>query len=368
MPRALIRAPHRRSSLSSRAMITGPAGIKALTSNLRRRRATSRLHQRFRLSTRWSFVKVGACERPTTVSIAVMVRRAGVRSAPVTSTSTWRKVGPVKQDRNGSNQVHISSYHVPMTRTHRPELAQRGRMAHRFCSMGLGIRPRLDGHGVISNNRHPVAWPIAWEVVMAARDREEILTRYRRLREISTRHHSEALRFIPRSVLLEQARRLGLTAGEMLVADSMDELTLAFDLCLYTAAPGRSRGIDRYARSAGVAPGSDEELMLKAMGQASFSLFRVEGPHETAGLLVRDLMREEGLWLVDENLERTAPVGLTLAMRVSRPETFAMTCGVMVPPNAVLIDEGLDEVQGRVRGEPAAIANDRRFATAIYRI
>src|SRR4051794_40901481 len=45
----------------------------------------------------------------TTLSVAVMVRRAGVRIAPVTSTSTWRKVGPVKQDRNGSNQVHISS-------------------------------------------------------------------------------------------------------------------------------------------------------------------------------------------------------------------------------------------------------------------
>ena len=208
---------------------------------------------------------------------------------------------------------------------------------------------------------------------MAARDREEILTRYRGLREISTRLHSEALRFIPRSTLLEQARRLGLTAGKMLVADSMDELTLAFDLCLYTAAPdtaapGRSRGIDRYARSAGVAPGSDEDLMLKAMGQAIFSVFRVECPHETAGLLVRDLMREEGLWLVDENLERTAPVGLTLAMRVSRPETFAMTCGVMVPVDATLIETVFDEVQGRVRGEPAAIANDRRFATAIYRI
>ena len=59
---------------------------------------------------------------------------------------------------------------------------------------------------MISNNRHPVAW----EVVMAARDREEILTGYRRLREISTRHHSKALRFVPRSTLLEQARRLGL--------------------------------------------------------------------------------------------------------------------------------------------------------------
>src|SRR4051794_35172877 len=29
-------------------------------------------------------------------------------------------------------------YHVPMTRTHRPELARRGHMTHRFCSMGLG--------------------------------------------------------------------------------------------------------------------------------------------------------------------------------------------------------------------------------------
>ena len=133
--------------------------------------------------------------------------------------------------------------------------------------------------------------------------------------------------------------------------------------------PGQVRRTGtRYARSAGVAPGSDEELMLQAMSQASFSLFRVGRPHEIAGLLVRDLMREEGLWLVDENLERTAPVGLTLAMRVSRPETFAMTCGVMVPVDAPLIETVFDEVQGRVRGEPAAIANDRRFATAIYRI
>src|SRR3954453_6987717 len=247
---------------------------------------------------------------------------------------------------------------------HMAEGRSREAGSERFQPGAHQLGPRLDGHGVISNNRHPVAW----EVVMAARDREGILTRYRRLREISTRLHSEALRFVPRSVLLEQARRLGLTAGKMLGADSMDELTLAFDLCLYTAAPGRSRGIDRYARSAGVAPGSDEERMLQAMGQARFSVFRVERPHETAVLLVRDLMREEGLWLVDEKLERTAPMGLMLAMRVSRPETFAMTCGVMVPTNAVLIDEVLEEVQGRVRGEPAAIANDRRFATAIYRI
>jgi hypothetical protein len=204
---------------------------------------------------------------------------------------------------------------------------------------------------------------------MAAMSREEILTRYRRLREISTHHHSEALRFVPRSALLEQARRLELTVGKTLVAESMDELTLAFDLSLYTAAaPGRSRGIDRYARTAGANPGSDDDVMLQAMRQARFSVWQVEHPHETAGLLVQDLMREESVWLVDENLERTAPAGMALAMRVSTPEAFAMTCGVIVPIDAALIDEVFDELLGRVRGEPDVIANDRRFATAIYRL
>ena len=45
-----------------------------------------------------------------------------------------------------------------------------------------------------------------------------------------------------------------------------------------------------------------------------------------------------------------------------------MTCGVIVPINATLMDQVFDEVLGRVRGEPDVIANDRRFATAIYRL
>lgn len=203
---------------------------------------------------------------------------------------------------------------------------------------------------------------------MAGVSREEILARYRRLREISTRHQTEALRFVPHATLLEQARRIGLTVGRTLVAESMDELTLAFDLSLYTAPPGRSRGIDRYARSAGVVLGSDEDVMLQAMRQARFSVWQVERRHETAGFIVQDLIREERVWLVDENLERTASVGMTLAMRVSTPDAFTMTCGMIVPVDAVPMDEIFEEVLGRVQGEPDAIANNRRFATALYRI
>ena len=202
---------------------------------------------------------------------------------------------------------------------------------------------------------------------MTAMSREEILTRYRGLREISKRHQTEAVRFVPHSALLDQARRIGLAIGQKLVAESTDELTLALDLALYTAPPARSRGIERYARSAAVPTGSDDEAVLQAMCRARFSVWQVERRHETAGLIVQDLMREESLWLVDEGLEQTAAEGMSLAMRVITPETFAMTCGVIVPIDGMLLDEVLDEVLGRIRGEADAIANDRRFATAIYR-
>jgi hypothetical protein len=202
---------------------------------------------------------------------------------------------------------------------------------------------------------------------MAVMSREETLARYRGLREINKRHQTEAVRFVPHAALLDQARRIGLAIGKTLVADSMDELTLAFDLALYTAPPGRSRGIERYARATAVSPDSEDEAVLRAMCQARFSVWQVERRHETAGLIVQDLMREESLWLVDEGLEQTAVEGMSLAMRVITPEAFAMTCGLIVPVDAMLLDEVFEEVLGRIRGEADAIANDRRFATAIYR-
>jgi len=202
---------------------------------------------------------------------------------------------------------------------------------------------------------------------MAEMSREEVLTRYRHLRAISTRHHTEAMNFFSRPALLEQARHLGLAVGETQAAESFDELTLAFDLAIHTARPDHTRAVDRYARAAQLQPGSDEALVLEAMRQARFSLWRVERRHEVVGLVVRDLLRQDEVWLVDEALERSAPEGMVAAMRLCTPDAFAMTCGVIVPVDRGLIEEVLAEVLPRVRGSPDRVANDRRFATAVYR-
>jgi hypothetical protein len=197
--------------------------------------------------------------------------------------------------------------------------------------------------------------------------RDEILARYRHLRAISTRHHSGALAFLSRSAVLEHAKRLGLATGQMLLAESEAEMTLVFDLALYTAKERRSRALDRYARATPLPPGSDEARMLEAMRHARFSVWRINHRHETAGLIIADVLREAEVWLVDEKLAASAPAGLSFAGRVCEPDRFAMSCSVIVPIDRDLMEEvALDTLAWR-RGDPEHVAEDPRFATAIDR-
>ena len=110
-------------------------------------------------------------------------------------------------------------------------------------------------------------------------------------------------------VVLTWAKRLGLMQGKTLVLESEYEIILAEDLATYLPRPGRSHPLDRYAWAAQFAPDSDEAIVLEAMRHPHFSLWRVERRHETAGLILRDLLRGGEIWLVDEAMETNARLG-----------------------------------------------------------
>src|SRR5947208_1171387 len=93
----------------------------------------------------------------------------------------------------------------------------------------------------------------------------------------------------------------------------------------------RSRALDRYARATPLPPGSDAARVLEAMRHAQFSVWRIKQRHDTAGLIITDVLREADVWLVDEQLEASAPEGLCFAGRICEPDRFAMGCGVVVP-------------------------------------
>jgi hypothetical protein len=197
--------------------------------------------------------------------------------------------------------------------------------------------------------------------------RNEVLARYRHLREISKQHHFAIMKLISRDAVLRHARGLGLTIGKTLVLDRMEELSLAYDLAIYTAPGDRSRAVDRYAGSARFEPGSDKALMLDAMCNARFSVVSVRRRHLVAGLIVKDLFRDIDLWLVDEGLEISLPAGTAFATRYFAADRFVMTSGVGVPFDDDLLETIVDSTPLLLRKSPAEAIEDRRFAEAVYR-
>jgi hypothetical protein len=203
--------------------------------------------------------------------------------------------------------------------------------------------------------------------------RSEILSRYRRLRQISKQQHQAVLDIIAPDVLLDWAKRIDLTQGKTMVSDSAYEIALAEDLAIYLPRLGRSHPLNRYAQAARFAPGSDEAIVLAAMRRARFSLWRVERHHETTGLILRDLLREEEVWLIDEAMASNARPEQEMAARLVEPDRFAMTARVIVPiiPNVMTRPELMEEVFIRapvLQSLPGkALAEDPRFAIGIYR-
>lgn len=198
--------------------------------------------------------------------------------------------------------------------------------------------------------------------------RDDVLARYRQFRKASAGHSSAILASLTQSMVLQQARRLGLARGKTFILESMDELVLPFDLVIYTSPPGRSRAIDRYARSAQPAPGSEDAIVLDAMREARFAILKVLDRHPAAGLIVADVFRDTELWLVDEGLEKSLPVGTAVATRYFSPEDFAMTAGIALLVDRTLLADALALVPPLCRMPDAEAIQDRRFAEAIYRL
>jgi hypothetical protein len=204
---------------------------------------------------------------------------------------------------------------------------------------------------------------------MHASSRADILSRYRRYRDLRKDIQTAALDNVPHSRFLDYAKRIGLSDGKVLFTDDTVELTLVFDLALYTAQAGRTRAIDRCARRRLRDSKPDEALVLQGLQASRFSIFRMIGRCEPTGVLLEDLMRGGMISLLDEGLEQSARPGEVFAMRVAPIEEFLITCGAVVPLDIETFEGIIDFLtDGAPDAELAALADDRRFAASLYEL
>lgn len=197
--------------------------------------------------------------------------------------------------------------------------------------------------------------------------RDEKLARYRRLREINAGQQTDALGRISADTILEFGRRLGVAHGRTLACDSQSEMSLLFDLAVYTGKAGRSRGIERYARHVGSTLTGDEAMMLRAAQTAQFRLWRIERLHEIVGQWVTDIVSGGSMWLIDEGMEASCRAGLVFAGRLMAIDDFVMTCGVPVPLSVASLAAAVDNIPNLGYGDREDLLNDSRFTIGIYR-
>lgn len=198
--------------------------------------------------------------------------------------------------------------------------------------------------------------------------REQVLAWYRKVHAISREHYNALLKRVPYESKLHQARRLGFAQGRALVVDDVPNMNLVLDLAYHTAEPGRSRVIDRYAELAAFPTGSDETVVLDALRRAQFSLIRIESRHPYCGLIATDLIRENTIWLVDENLEVSIPDRWTVVTRLYKLGPISMMAGVFVPADRDFMEDVIADVPQLRRKTMHEAIDDRRFAEACYRI
>lgn len=192
---------------------------------------------------------------------------------------------------------------------------------------------------------------------------EDILQRYRAIRELVIEVQQAAAQCASTTTILRNAARLGLAQGAQLVGTD-DELNLALDLAVHTARRGRARPIDRCT------PPKDDDAtrnILAALRKARFSIFAVTSRHPVVGLMLRDTIADEDIWLVDVNAAASFPLQTTFAARLCQPDAFWVGCGGMIPIYPEWVEAALFECLPWITELDSNYANDRRFAAAIYR-
>ena len=172
-----------------------------------------------------------------------------------------------------------------------------------------------------------------------AEDRAGIISRYKHLRAVGRNLNHKLVKRLSRDVLYEGGKRLGILENGTLVFNSEDESSVLMDYCIYDVRRKGRNAIDQYLIDSAPVPQSDEMACLRAMQQAIYSLFVVESVIGGFGVIVRDLLSNETILVVDMGLGSTAQPGLVFASRLLFHDGFVITGGAALPISVLPEDQ-----------------------------
>jgi hypothetical protein len=176
---------------------------------------------------------------------------------------------------------------------------------------------------------------------------QEAVAEYQRLRRIRLRLNSELASRLPRDVVNEGAKKIGIFQRGKIVLDCEDQVAVLMDYCIYDVYRRGRNAIDQYLCESRPDPDSDELTCLNTMQNATFALLVVREVVPGVGCYVQNLFTEETRLIIDTGLSQTAKQGLVLATRILDFDDYVTTSGAALPISVLDSDE-LDEWQQRL--------------------
>src|SRR5690349_2094549 len=101
--------------------------------------------------------------------------------------------------------------------------------------------------------------------------RTDLLARYKHLRQVGLRLNNRLVESLPRSVLDEGGKKLGILQGDILRLDSEDMMAPFMDYCIYDVRWQGHNAIEHFLANTPPPAGPDERVLLEGMRHAYFS-------------------------------------------------------------------------------------------------
>jgi hypothetical protein len=168
---------------------------------------------------------------------------------------------------------------------------------------------------------------------------KSLLPRYKQLRKAALPLNTRLVKTLPKDVLDEGGKNLGILKKNQLVLDTEDELAVLMDFCIYDVRRKGVNAVETFLNEKPPKPGSDERVLLEAMARARYSLFEVEETEPGVGVQVLDVLRDETLFLVDVGFSKSSRPRMVLATRIMAAEEITMTTGAALPFSALSVAE-----------------------------
>src|SRR5271170_7294064 len=165
--------------------------------------------------------------------------------------------------------------------------------------------------------------------------RDEVLALYRPIRASVRRMLSAAVTACNHADLARAAKQLDLWAeGKIVLPEGDKPAEMLSDIALFEPNQRGRRAFDRFLSNAARRLDAGDCELAERMGKAFFSLFHLAGRRGTAGVWLEDLLDgDRSLWLMDETMERSAPIGLIFGARLFDAGEFHVGFGIVAQPD-----------------------------------